>query len=358
MNHLAKLIGIIGINGKYGQWLSKFFTSRGFKVIGSDVGTDLSNGEVAGRADVVIFCVPISATVKIIESLIPYCRSDQLWMDITSLKESQVKAMLRSDADVVGLHPMSAPPKSNHFRGQTLVVCKARLSPGSSVWLDWFLEETQATIKESSYEDHDSYMSIVQALPHALFFIMCLTLRRLFVNVTESLSYTSAFYRIVFSLMGRIFGQSAELYADIQFENPAVPKVLNTIVSSAEQFRDWIIQGKRDTFIKEFNANAEFLGKKNVHDASEFFTHVMRLQADLAGKHNVKLVLSKDRSGILFQIARFFAEADVSLTSLHSQPLGDGAYAFLIGLPKPSDSGEMMSIIEKIRTIDGVAVAA
>ena len=52
---------------------------------------------------------------------------DRLWLDVTSVKEAPVQAMLASQAEVVGLHPMTAPPKAPTLKGRVMVVCEARL---------------------------------------------------------------------------------------------------------------------------------------------------------------------------------------------------------------------------------------
>jgi len=44
-----------------------------------------------------------------------------------------VQAMLASQAEVVGLHPMTAPPKAPTLKGRVMVVCEARLRH----WQPW-----------------------------------------------------------------------------------------------------------------------------------------------------------------------------------------------------------------------------
>ena len=58
------LIGIIGGAGKMGEWFRAFFNSLGIKVIIADIGTPLSNIEVAQKADIVMVAVPIEKQWK------------------------------------------------------------------------------------------------------------------------------------------------------------------------------------------------------------------------------------------------------------------------------------------------------
>ena len=54
------VVGIIGINGRFGQMLKGFFEQLGCSVIGSDEKkpTGLSNAQVVEQSEVVVFSVP------------------------------------------------------------------------------------------------------------------------------------------------------------------------------------------------------------------------------------------------------------------------------------------------------------
>ena len=143
------VIGIVGSQGAYGRWLRQFFTARmGLQVIGRDPADEqpLSERELIARADVLVFAAPIRLTTTLVHD---YARiaagSEQgkLWLDVTSIKSGPIAAMLQSQAEVLGLHPMTAPPKSPTLKGRVMVVCEARLH----AWRDWvqsLLEALQA----------------------------------------------------------------------------------------------------------------------------------------------------------------------------------------------------------------------
>jgi prephenate dehydrogenase len=262
-------IGIIGIKGQYGQWLERFFKAHGYKVWGSDIGTEHSNEEIAANSDVLIFSVPIRYTVPIINSLIKHSKESQLWMDITSVKQGPVEAMLKSKAEVLGLHPMCAPTVET-LKGQVMMICEARLDK----WQDFaqsFLEKTQATIKKITPKEHDHQMAVVQDLPHASILVMAAALRKLDTNIQDSLSATSPFYRIVWSLMSRILAQNPNLYADIQFHNPQAPLILKQLEDEIRSFREAIENGDREHFMQEFAASAEHFGEETLKDGYDLF---------------------------------------------------------------------------------------
>ena len=117
-----EIVGIIGNKGKYGIWLTKFFDQLNYKVIGSDIKTEITNKDVVEQADAVIFSIPIDVTVEVIEGLVECARPEQIWMDITSIKQAPIEAMLKSSAAVAGLHPMCAPTVAS-WKAQTVVLC-------------------------------------------------------------------------------------------------------------------------------------------------------------------------------------------------------------------------------------------
>lgn len=133
------VVGIVGIAGAYGRWLAQFLRTRmQLEVIGFDPADSGSTDEatLAQHADVLIFAAPIRHTGALIERYVELAgarAASQLWLDVTSIKQTPVAAMLTSHAEVVGLHPMTAPPKSPTLKGRVMVVCQARLQH----WAAW-----------------------------------------------------------------------------------------------------------------------------------------------------------------------------------------------------------------------------
>ena len=88
----TKTIGIIGGKGKTGSQFARFFRDLGAEVLVSDIGTEMTNGELIEQADVVIFSVPLHLSEEIIRSEISHCKNkDQIVLDVSSLKQKQVK---------------------------------------------------------------------------------------------------------------------------------------------------------------------------------------------------------------------------------------------------------------------------
>src|SRR3989338_3642874 len=106
MKTKLKTAGIIGGKGLIGTFFATVLRQAGLTVLVSDIGTKLNNRDLIAQSDIVAFAVPLHKTEKIIKGLARYGRRDQLWIDFTSIKTPAINAMLRSKAEVIGLHPM------------------------------------------------------------------------------------------------------------------------------------------------------------------------------------------------------------------------------------------------------------
>jgi len=348
-----KKIGIIGITGRFGKWLEKFFRDKGCTVTGSDVDTILSNREVIEVSDVVCFAVSLAQSELVIRSLAKFGRPEQLWLDVTGIKAGPVKAMLESRAEVVGMHPMCAPTVKT-LRGQTLVISIGRLEKWG-LWFHDLLCNLETDVKLSSPEDHDRAVACVQTLPHAAILAMASTIASLGVDAEESLGFTSPFYRVIFSLMGRLLKQDPGLYADMQMVNPHALRFLMTFRDEIDQLIRLVETNDRSGFIQRFRTSQDHFGTRTLNQGFEFFEHLIQRLVDLAEANSIRLVFEDDHPGLLNQIEKIFADEGINQTAFHSSRKG-GKLSFLIGLEQPKFSPVVVSAVERIKAETGAEV--
>lgn len=238
-----------------GRLFEPIFKRYAKKVLLSD---ETSNEKVVKESDVLVFTVPIASTIEVIESLLPLIRKDQLLLDFTSIKEKPCEAMLKSSASVIGMHPMFGPSVQT-LEGQTVVLCPVR--PGK--WLDWIvdlLRKEKATVIQTTPEKHDRMMAVVQCLVHFTSLLFSKTMKEEGINPEELFQYASPVYRMQLYIAGRIANQSAELYRDIQFQNPAFEKTLENMTESFETMKSTILKHDGDKFEETFKEIQDFLG--------------------------------------------------------------------------------------------------
>lgn len=280
------VIGIIGGRGKMGSYFASFFERNGFKVVVSDVRTELSNIDIAKQADVVIVSVPIDHTQEVILEVAPHVKKSGLLMDFTSVKTLPMEAMKQTKASYFGCHPLFGPTAS--IRGQIVITC-----PGRGVlWYRWFkklLDENCVITRELTPQKHDELMAYIQTLTHFSHMAFADALRKSGISISEFIKYPSPVYMMELYMMGRILNQDPKLYANIQLANPANIKAVGSYLRSCRQLAETIER-------KRFKENVDFF-KKNTGYLKHF--------ANIAMEESDNLL----RYLKLPQKSRFFAKA-------------------------------------------------
>ena len=353
------LVGIVGLAGAYGRWLAAFLHARmGLRAIGHDPAdaASLPLDEVVRRADVLVFSVTIRDTVAVIDSCIALADGDEagrLWLDLTSVKQAPVAAMLRSRAEVAGLHPMTAPPKIASLQGRTLAVCRARISRWDA-WLDMLLAALQADRVEVDPQAHDRAMALVQGMVHAGHMAQGAVLRAL-APVAGGLDTLQALrsvgYDLDLTVTGRMLAGNPAIYEDIQFCNPHVPAVLDGLADALADLRAQVADGGeparaalRERYLQ---APARWLGDAELAARSHGFERMGYLQADLAGTRYLDVFLPEDRPGALRALLAVFEPLGVNLASIHSSRTAAGELHFRIGLDAlPLPLAELRAAVE------------
>ncbi|MCH9613714.1 MAG: T-protein [Chlamydiia bacterium] len=246
-----KTFGIIGGEGKMGQWLKARLPGE---VMLSSNRED--NLELAKKCDVVCISVPISVTVKVIEEIAPVMREEQLLFDLTSVKEKPCAAMAKAKCHVIGVHPMFG-PRVEDLEGQNVAYCPIR--PGNFVDL---LEDVfeGAKLIEISPEKHDRMMAMIQSMTHFSSLAFVGTMMREGLNVDELFEFATPVFRMQLMIAARVLSQSSELYADIKMENPYFDEVADTFEGAVEQLRGLVDDRDRAAYGEYFEKLGDFLG--------------------------------------------------------------------------------------------------
>jgi chorismate mutase/prephenate dehydrogenase len=263
----ARAVAIIGGHGGMGSLMGRLFGDLGHQVLVADLDTELEAIEAAAVADVVLISVPIDATDAVIRTVGPHVREDALLMDVTSLKEAPVAAMLESTgASVVGTHPMFG-PSVHSLQGQRVVLCRAR----GEAWADWTVQMLTARgllVEETTPRHHDRMMAVVQVLTHFQTQVLGLTIARMGTSLEETLRFTSPAYRMELFMAARHFAQSPDLYGPIEMCNPDTGAVTSAFREAAGEVAEILASGDRDRFRRLFEEVQQFLGPFT-HEALE-----------------------------------------------------------------------------------------
>ena len=262
MDLKRRTVAVIGGHGGMGQLFAKLFEDLGQDVLVADLDTTLTPVEAAQRAEVVLMSVPMDATPQLIKELGPHVNEDGLFSDLTSIKTTPIAAMCEhSKSDVIGLHPMFG-PGVHTLQEQRVVFVPGRVREGSP-WPEWLrtcLLARGFSLLESTAEDHDRAMAIVQVLTHFSTEVLGLAMARSGVPVQQTLEFASPVYLIELVMTARHFCQSAELYGEIHMANPNGKDIVRAFSESLQAWREAVETGDLVAFERLFEETHAFFG--------------------------------------------------------------------------------------------------
>jgi prephenate dehydrogenase/chorismate mutase len=255
-------IGVIGGTAGMGAFMARVLVGAGYAVETTGLEAGAPAREVAARHDLVVVAVPIAVTVKVIEDVAPAVRPGKCLMDITSIKREPMAAMLAhapEGVDVVGTHPMFG-PGGEDFDRQKVVLCRGRGDAGFER-VKRLYEAFGAEIIESTPEEHDAQMALIQVLVHEKTMVLGSVLERLHAKLGRSLQFASPIYRTELAMIGRMFSQGADLYADILTNNPEGTNVTHLFEQEAAHFARAVAMRDRETIVRRFREVAAFMAE-------------------------------------------------------------------------------------------------
>lgn len=254
-----KTIAIVGGRGQMGVLLTRLFADLGHRVLCVDVDTELSAQAAAAAADVTVVSVPIDMTEQVVREVGPHVPPNALLMDVTSIKQGPLSAMLAStEASVVGTHPMFG-PSVHTLQGQRVVLCRGR----GDEWANWVASTFSArglAVTETTADVHDRAMSVVQVLTHFQTQVLGLTLARAGLSLEETLRFTSPAYLLELYVTARHFAQSPHLYGPIEMENPRTKDITSAFLEASRELATILNTGDQARFDAVFGEVAAYFG--------------------------------------------------------------------------------------------------
>lgn len=251
---------VIGGRGALGKFFVQLFERSGYKVQVVEK-QDWENQNAQHRladAGLVIVAVPIQLTESVIDKL-TMLPPDCILADITSVKTRPLSKMLSVHAGpVVGLHPMFGPDAPGMIK-QVVVVCDGR-APEAYAWLIEQMQAWGASIHRSSAEEHDTAMAFIQVMRHFNTFVYGTHLATENPPLDALTIFSSPIYRLELAMVGRLFAQDANLYADIIFHNPANFALLMRFHDRFGEALRMLEQGDKQGFVQRFAEVSAWFG--------------------------------------------------------------------------------------------------
>ncbi|QBY05238.1 bifunctional chorismate mutase/prephenate dehydrogenase [Thalassotalea sp. HSM 43] len=249
---------VIGGGGQLGSVFVDLFTRTGYPVHIIEKHQWQQAKAILMDADLVIVAVPINITDEIIKQL-SYLPEQCILADITSIKEQPLAAMLAvHKGPVLGLHPMFGPGVTGFIK-QTIIICHGRMADK----YQWLLQQFQvwgANNYQVEAAEHDNAMAMVQVMRHFSTACYGYHLMHEQADLEKLLAMSSPIYRLELAMVGRLFAQDPQLYADIIFSNADNVAMMERFI---DRFRDMLVDVKandKQGFIEKFNQVANWFG--------------------------------------------------------------------------------------------------
>lgn len=249
---------VVGGKGALGAKFVEFFQQTGYRTIIVDKGDAWPDDEALNHTQLVVISVPINQTETVIASL-PKLPDDCVLADITSTKEGPLNAMLSVHAGpVVGLHPMFGPTIKT-FAKQLIVVTPGR-RPEEYQWLMEQLSNWGAHLYQTDAEAHDEAMGWVQAFRHLSTFVYGLHMAKENVDIENLLNVSSPIYRMELMMVGRLFAQNPELYADIMLSHGERTESISRYLNLFSELLKVLKEGNKDELIHLYSEAQTYFG--------------------------------------------------------------------------------------------------
>ncbi|MGL4354958.1 MAG: bifunctional chorismate mutase/prephenate dehydrogenase [Aeromonas popoffii] len=255
---LGKVV-IIGGQGQLGRLFGHMFGLSGYRVETLEQADWPRAEAILADAGLVMVAVPIDITCQIIDRLgnLPV---DCLLVDVTSVKSEPLAHMLAvHQGPVLGLHPMFGPDVASLAK-QVIVCCQGRDAAASQ----WLLDQMTiwgARLQQVEAKAHDEAMTLIQALRHFATFAYGWHLSQESANLDRLLSLSSPIYRLELAMVGRLFAQAPELYADIILSSPQNLAMIRRYYQNFGEVLGLLEQGDRAGFIAAFSQVSGFFGE-------------------------------------------------------------------------------------------------
>ncbi|RIY36803.1 bifunctional chorismate mutase/prephenate dehydrogenase [Psittacicella gerlachiana] len=256
-----KIVCIIGGKGGLGSIFYQIFAgtnSTKFTFV-----LDLDNQEQAPEllpyADLVIFSVPIHQTPELIKHYSQWLKPQAGICDLTSIKTPALEAMLEAHTGpVLGMHPMfgiATPSLEN----QLIITCPGREQDYFTPYLELF-KILGARIVETQAQKHDKIMTHMQAVRHFNTYLQGAFTASEGYSLEDLHKLSSPIYGLELIMIGRLFAQNPELYADIIYDNPMSEPALQRYLAKIDQAVANLKQGNKQAFLSDFEQTAAYFG--------------------------------------------------------------------------------------------------
>ena len=231
-----KSFGFIG-TGAMSQWFVDLLEHEGYRVLLSGRSTALRPEEMIPLVDVLVICVPISATAETIAQYGPMLTDGKALILLAGESETTVEKALQvtsSGVEVMLVHNLWGPQAATMKDKNAVVVRTARSGRFCSEF-EAFLYKHGADIYHDSAEKHDLLMGVGQKLPTVISVALAMTLDMNKITAEDIAGHCTLTSLYPILAMARVHSQNPRTYAEIMSTSGESRKIVKDFAKNLEK---------------------------------------------------------------------------------------------------------------------------
>jgi len=231
-----KSFGFIG-TGDMSKWFAGRLESEGYTTILTGRSSTVSTEDMIQQVDVVVICVPISVTAKVIQKYGHLLSDGQALILLAGESENTLKTAFTATSEgveVMLVHNLWG-PQALTMKDKNAAVVRTKRSGSLCSEFEAFLYKHGAEIYQDSASQHDLLMGVGQKLPTIISVALASTLSKHNINCNDigSHSTLTSIYGVL--AMARVHNQNPRTYAEIMATKGDGRKIVKTFVETLQK---------------------------------------------------------------------------------------------------------------------------
>ncbi len=255
-----KSFGFIG-TGAMSRWFADRLEREGYRVLLSGRSTPLRPERMIPQVDVLVICVPISATVDTISAYAPLLSDGKALILLAGESATTVEralAVTSPGVEVMLVHNLWGPQAAT-MKDKNAVVVRTARSGRFCGEFEAFLYKHGADIYHDSAEKHDLLMGIGQKLPTVISVALAMTLDMNNITAEDIAGHCTLTSLYPILAMARVHSQNPRTYAEIMSTSGESRKIVLDFAENLEKVVDMADGSEIEKLADLIHLNADHL---------------------------------------------------------------------------------------------------
>jgi chorismate mutase/prephenate dehydratase len=257
---LISRAGFIG-TGDMSRWFAERLENEGYEITLTGRSSPVTPEEMISQVEVVIICVPISATPSAIEKYAPLLKDGQALIIMAGEAEVPLDTATRScrpGVELMLVHNLWGPQAAT-MKDKNVSIVRTPRSGVLCSEFEAFLYKHGSIISRDIPVQHDKLMGVSQKLPTAISIAMAMALRENDIDPEDIGSHSTLTSLYTVLAMSRLHAQNPRTYGEILASQGEGRKIVRDFVTSLNRILDLAEDGSISEISDIIEENKNFL---------------------------------------------------------------------------------------------------